>query len=250
MAYDGVIIIREKGKLVPDMYAELVIKENPSYFGMAVKQNNKLVILRSSKDDPAMTLDEFKTIQQEYLDCTAVYIFNKSDLEIPDDCRQPHDVLVDTAGQPTMAMFLEGDYSSFTQVKAVQTDDFFAANKFIIPYIKKLWTAQGMKLDKLINELNDPLNKQTLMNSASTRGTLTLVPDTFPPMTFDKNSGGSAFGWGWCSKTYGYVEAAPAAPEAKPGIVQRAVGRLGRSRPVIAAASDRAIDAEANPWSN
>ena len=128
-----------------------------------------------------------------------------------------------------MMVFVEGDFSSFTQTQATQTDEYFAANKFIIPFIKKQYAAVGQDMTKLMAELNDPINKQSLANSSVSSGVITLVTQGHAPLSFEKGNGGSAFPWGWVSKTYGYKEQAPAAAAAAPaksGLISKAKNAL------------------------
>src|ERR1700730_2670047 len=139
MAYQGVTICINKGKTVPDAYLELALKENPSTMGVSFysAKEKSLMFVRdkTTEGNPTCTVAQLQDILKEHVDNSVVLHLADCD-GIDEVCMQPFDVLVDAENEPMMQMFLEGDFSSYTQVNATQTDEFFAANKFIIPFIK------------------------------------------------------------------------------------------------------------------
>ncbi len=258
MAYSGVTISIAKGKSVPKAYMELALKENPSTCSFAFYDTKEKAIrymrdqARPPTDDndgknhddgnPQFTADQLVAEMDKYKDFGVILHLSNSDDELEAECEQPFEVLVDAQKEPVMLAFVEGDFSSYTQPTAIQTDEYFAANKFIIPFIKKLYAAANQDMSKLMAELNDPVNKQILGNAAIS-GVTTLVTAGFAPVSFDKGSGGSTFPWGWVSKTYGYKEQAPSAP-VKSGLVSAAKGLISRRDrgPVIPPADVPVVD--------
>lgn len=231
----NVVIVRESGKLIPRAYLEKVLASNPSQAGFAVLNDGAFDFDQSrfSDDNPPLTTEELEGWQEQYKDKSSVSCFGQY-TDMADTDVQPYEVLVDEKSEPTMFAFLAGDFSSYAQPEAAFTDEFFAANKFLIPLIKKWYANQGQDLAKLYNELNDPMNKTIIENTVTTNGAITLLVKGFPPLTFDKSSGGSQFPWGWVSDTFGYTETPSAPPqEEKPTVVQRVVSGFRTRRPTV-----------------
>ena len=209
----GVIVVRNKGELLPLTYIQAILKENPSCWASTFSQDNTLVLDQDlfTEERKPLTAEEFDDMQKQDKDLTTVYWFGFGVRS--DDAVEPWVSLVNEKNEPTQVIFTEGSFPAYAQAQSSFPDDKHAADKFLIPTLKKLWTTSGQKLDQLVTELNDELTKQSITNVIGERGAITIMTAGFPPDTFDKNTGGSNFSWGWTSNTFGYQEAPPAPPQ-------------------------------------
>lgn len=228
------VVVRNAGKVLPDDFINLLLKDVKST-GTAIIKGGKLILDRIaySTEEPPPTLDDFKAIQEEFKDCLAIHFFSTKERNTTS--LQPYEVLVGTDTKPSLVLFLDGEFNNFKQADSTNLEDFFAADKMIIPYLKKLAKGNEGKLELLLNELNDDVNKMMLTNSIVSKGSITLVCPSWPePITMDKNSGGSTFPWGWVSNTHGYTEQPPQqAPAESGGLLRR--GRRALSSTVAPA---------------
>jgi hypothetical protein len=204
------VLVRSSGQLVPDDYAKLFLQDTGS-IGVAVHKDGKLLVDRVSFDtaNPSYTVPEFKELQEAYKDSVAVYFSSKDDRDT--ESLQPYTVLVDDKDQPAVVLFLDGEFNQFVVKDSAHSEDYWAAEKAIIPFIKKIWTGDAKQdVAKLLNELNDPMVRMMLENCLTEKGTATLMSNAWAPITlYKKEPTGSTFPWGWVSDTHGYTEAPP-----------------------------------------
>lgn len=215
-----VIVVREKGQSLPQPFLEAVFKEDLTHMSLAAGTGNSdepLILdqMAFDTDNPAPTIEQVLETDKALKDVVVVYRFGNvaglSDTDV-----QPYTVLVDTENNPTVMLFAAGDFNTFAEPASTFSEEFMASNKYIIPKLKKIYANCGQDLSKFYNELNDPMTKMELTNCITGSGALTLLVKDHTLMTFDKQSGGSQFPWGWVSNTYGYTEAPPKAAEPAP----------------------------------
>lgn len=236
-----VIVVREKDSAIPQPFLEAVFKQSLTHMSLAAFTGNDdepLVLdqMAFDADNVPPTVEEVLATDKDMKDVVMVYRFANTEGLNETDV-QPYTVLVDKEDNPTVLMFLSGDFNSYAEPASTYSEEYMASNKYIIPKLKKIFANVGQDLDKFYGELNDPMTKTELTNCITGSGAITLLVQGHTLMTFDKQSGGSQFPWGWVSDPYGYTETPPkaAAPEPKP--VKQAVKsmfgqRKGLSKPI------------------
>lgn len=240
MAKTYAIVVPSKGQTIPDAYLKLLLDEYNSSIGMSYTNPDGLLSyarLAYSADEPPYNVEDFKALIEEHKEVDLTIVVGKADNNelMHEGELQPYDAIVNEQQEPVVQIVLEGDFSSHHHAESTWSDEFHAANKYIIPVIQRVWQSCGQDLDKLVNELNDPLNKQMIANAATTRGAITVIVQGFPAMTFDKNAGGSQFPWGWVSQTLDYKEEPPK-KTVNQKVMERVSNALSRKRPVTAPA--------------
>lgn len=210
----GVIIRRNSGLLVPDAYAELAIKANPTAWGAAIVTEGELQLNKGEGLDLEMFKDTIQAFDKQ--DITFYLCSSPSAIDIGDV--SPFTILTndDKEQTPLLVAFIEGNFPQFEKTGSSHPAEFFVANEYLIPKLQELFELADGDIAKVMSTIQKPYFKREMMNVAVPRGAITLVSATGEALTFAQADDSAEYPWGWVSKNLGYAKAAPAEKAEEP----------------------------------
>ena len=233
----GVIVLKDKGKLVAERYWEKVLEANKSCSGFAFASNGSVELGKLDKVD---TLKEIQELHEAGKDFSIVNYFGNG--SVGQDDLQPF-IVLEKEGKPMLVAFLEGSFNAYGKTDSAHTDEYHLVHNILVPKSKQLFRLVKGDINQFMSELADPVTQSELINTTVPRGTITLVAANGAVFSFEKNEDKGSFPWGWTSNTYGYVEK----NEAAPATVSLKNRFFGSGKPGAAAATSVPVTAKPTP---
>lgn len=197
----GVIVLKEKGQLVPEQYWQKVLDVNKSCSGFALATNGVIELGKLGKVDSLKELQELHEAGKEY---QIVNFFGGGNPVSAEDL-QPF-VILQKDNKPVLVVFLEGDFNAYGKTDSAHTNEYHLVNNILMPKAKQLFRLCGEDIGKFMGEIADPVTQNELISAVVPRGTVTLIAGNGMIFSFEKNEDKGKFPWGWTSNTYGYAE--------------------------------------------
>lgn len=231
MSYTSAIVVKNKTFAVDPEWTKRALVGYPSYYGIAAvvddydeagKVTGKTMqVLRQAvdKDHPALNLETFETLQEDYKEDSLVAIFKRGSGLLPED-QQPFVLMQNEDESPALVAFVDGDYPGYIKTAATQSPAFFFVQEYLLEKINQIAQLSGGDMDVLMAELlKSTFKKDIDREMSSNRSSLTLFADNDKLISFHNNNLKREFDWGWVSNHCGLVEAevqtVPAAVVAK-----------------------------------
>ena len=200
----GVIVTKNQGQYIPEVYLEKVLQANGTYVGVAAAINGEIVTVESAEK---VSMDTLKSLQDDLKDSSALFYFGKHDGNIPQSIFQPYTILKDTNGKAIIVGFCEGDFAGFAHPKAAVDPEFFLINQYICPKVNQLYGLTKGDFKAIIDNISQPIFQRDIEAQITGRGEIVLLEHGGGILRFAKNDGvGASFKWGRTSNSYGYRE--------------------------------------------
>lgn len=206
----SVVVIKNRGQLVPKELVERIVAANPKAYGCAAVLNGTV---NTSRPD-AHTTEDFMKMQTAAKEITLVSFFSDMKNGIAADDIQPFELMRSPAGDIEAVAFLTGDFPGQAEANGSHTPEFYACAKALRPQIEDLYSnVFGQDVDKLFAGLSSSKKmKEIIEGIIGQSGTITLLAKTGQLLTYGLEAPEFKADWGWTSNHYGLFggKAAPA----------------------------------------
>ena len=192
-------VVKTAGHLINDGYLEKVVKNHRHYYGVAVVDGDKILLVHQQSQPDVDTL---KKVQEKFKDNSAVFAFGDVAHIMAEDM-QPISILKDADGNHVCVVCLDGDFDRHKKANESHIPEYLVAKNFLEKLVRK-HAASG--IDSLIGELNDELTKQTICNLWGERGCITFMFSDGQVCTIRSSEDKGKYSWGFASSDYGYME--------------------------------------------
>lgn len=211
-----VIAVKNPGQLWPDAWIEAALKEHPSCSGFAAVTDSvdeagtatgkEMSTLHNitDKDHPAFTLAAVQDLQNNFKDETVIGSFGRSSTVVSLEDAQPFVLLQNDDETPALVAFVAGEYPGFAQTGSTLSPEYHLTQKYLIPKIGQLARLCDGDIDKLMQELLDPVFKGEIETKWATRGTVLFLSDTDKYLAFELNDLKRDYPWGRVSDHCGF----------------------------------------------
>jgi hypothetical protein len=207
MAHSGVIIVKNKGQLIPEPYLEKVIKAFDSCYGLALVEEKEILTDTVDKDVP---IDVLIKTQQDFRKESIVFHFGKYPSGFLKDDVQPFVALKHDNGKPALVLFLEGDFSGFAKTGSLHSPEFFAAYDTLMPKLQDNFNLTGHDIDKLMGHLQNAVSfKKEMNNLWLKQGNIVMLASSGEVLSFSDSVSNQRmkYDWGWTTNRLDYSEA-------------------------------------------
>lgn len=199
MAHSGVIVVKDKNQIVPRPYLEKVLEKNPTAFGMAFVEKGSILEDIVSKD---ISVDLIMGLMDGFKKEVVVFHFGNYDAGYLTDDLQPWIALRDVKQQPSLVVFLEGNFSSQSKAGSNHVPEFFASYDKLMPKLQKLYNMADHNIGKLMANVEG--FKDDLASLWVDRGTILMLASTGQIYSYSVNPLEKKFDWGWTTNHYGF----------------------------------------------
>lgn len=204
MANKAIIVVKNKGQLIPDATVEKIIAGHTAIGTAFLDENNELIV---QKQAAPFALDTVKKYQDETKDIATVTIFQTMETPIDEANIQPfvEETEEENGGVTThFAVFVEGDVSKYALPKQPQTAERQWFEKCFLPFLKSYSDFAGDKIS--IKGFMDYLStmKSDVEKTIEGRGAIKIIAETGEILTFAK--GNEQFSAEWGNTSSGYSE--------------------------------------------
>lgn len=206
-----VIIQKKPGFLIPKPMLEQAILNCPTVVGMALQDQEEggQEILEVSRVPQAQSIDTLMQINEASKDLPLIISMTNgaSDFDPAKDTL-PFTIQAKLAdGAPLediLAVFLEGDFSGYSQPGSKHSDEYHLWNEFLEPIL--LEKLENKTLAEFFDSLKKSTFQQSIMNAMKHRGVALLMPIIGDTIAYGKNELGASFEWGEASQVFKYKE--------------------------------------------
>lgn len=195
----GVIVIRNKGGIVPLAYLEKLYKTVPTHIGIAMVEGDKLSLPKLTGSS-FMDAKEVMELQDNFKQMM-IFNFQKLPKDTLDTDFQPFSLL-----DEKVAVFVEGQFKEFSPKDSKHTGEYGFTEDVITPKFNQLWRILKGDVSSFLEEIRGEEFRKDILRGVDT-GSVTILTHTGEAETFttqpkDKHE----FPWGWVSQNFGYVE--------------------------------------------
>ena len=213
--YKSVIVVKNKGLVVPDEVLAKALETHKSFFGMAVAENGVIVQhkMKFAKDDKKLSVEDINKVQNHanYKDKQLVMAFGAADLPT-ESGTQPFSLVETDTGKSTLVMFMDGNFEEFAKTGSARSASEFAYEDYFKPKFKKEAAYADNDLKKIMEQIrSSELSRDFAKTMLGDRGSLVFLAGNGDlhavsvkgDATHKKNS------WGWISDTAEEKKTAP-----------------------------------------
>lgn len=213
--YKSVIVVKNKGLVVPDEVLAKALERHKSFFGMAVAENGVIVQhkMKFLKDDKKLSIEDINKVQNHpnYKDKQLVMAFGEADLPT-ESGTQPFSLVETDTGKSTLVMFMDGNFEEFAKTGSARSASEFAYEDYFKPKFKKEAAYADNDLKKIMEQVRgSELSRDFAKTMLGDRGSLVFLAGNGDlhavsvkgDATHKKNS------WGWISDTAEEKKAPP-----------------------------------------
>lgn len=218
--HSGAIVIKKADQLVPEELFKKVLTENKSCYGAATIAEG---MIGSGAVPKTGTIEELMKSQLENKDIPVVFFFGNFPAGFAKEDMQPYVLLRNAEQEPIVVAFLEGNFPGFEKTDSAHAAEYYVVIDELIPKFQSYFEMVGEDLDKLTKQFEGVMIKKDMDRLIGERGVITLLAANGKISTFEDNSEGNDFSWGWASKTYGY-NGAPVAVKEKEVVSETGLG--------------------------
>lgn len=161
--HKSVIVFKAKGQTIPLDFATRLLKEYPSWNGVALMHGDKLVA-QSSKD--ALSPEKLVKTSEKFKDRGMLMGFGNYDAGFRDEDIQPFTVLKDDKDASQIVAFMCGQYPGFVLAGKNESPESRFADISLTAKIAELHELSDKQLPKTLNMLQKPLIQNTITQSA------------------------------------------------------------------------------------
>jgi len=230
MSNSGLVLIKNKGMLVPEGLVKKIIPAFPNFMGTVMQVGPDL---NPAAYDDVPSVDQFMSAQEASKDQTVIFYFGKTaqNTKFTDESVQPFELLADADGKCVLAAACEGEFFTFNKPESTHSDEYHMNEEFLKPTMAELLDAANGDLDALMAKIKEPLKQKQLLMAMVNRGIIVLMSADGEIIKIEKGNDGMRMEelWGYVSNCLGYVEGSSkdVAPEVKkPGVVRRVIAAV------------------------
>lgn len=203
MSYQGSVVYKKKGSLMPDRLVRIMIAKANVMGVSTLGLDNKSPKFIIDGMDRAPTFEEVDKVQKMFQEKDVLFHFGQYPNGFEEHDLQPFPIITGAKDLPMVIGFSDGDFSNYADPKSSHSPDCFAFEKFFSPLIQKIFKKEGESLAKLFEELSDPLTEQMILNSFKGRGNIILQFLTGKILRFSSEKI-KDLPWGWGTNLYSY----------------------------------------------
>lgn len=200
-------VVKKAGHLINDGYLEKVIKSHRHSFGIAVANEDKILVVRQTS---AASVDMIKQMQEEFKDSSALICFGDVAHILEEDI-QPISILKGPDGSDLCVVCLDGDFDRHRKSNESHTAEYLVAKGSVEKRIKRM-LQDSKGFDDVITKLKDDITLEDFQNMWGTHGSITfLFADGHAHTITGGNEKKGEYSWGFASDNCGYLEQVGAA---------------------------------------
>lgn len=204
-AHKGTIVRISAGHMLPNAYAEKLLKANPSAVGYAFRDgDDKFVSVESGGG--LFDVKQIEEINDAFKDNEMFMMFMNYPEKFKEEDLQPFTLLKNDKGSPVLVGFATGKFNNFIPSGSDHSNEYFMFNRWLIPKLNRIYEDKGKDIAKMMAELNDPIVKQDFDNICTAGGSLILLAGNGQMHTTLNEENRRKFVWGETTDHLGYSE--------------------------------------------
>ena len=239
MSFQGTIIVKNAGHLIPTAFLEHALKQFPTLVSIASATDGKFETDGMLKDHTIVELDEWN---QLFKDQDMIMYLGEYPDKFPEDTVPPF-VLVsekvmikgekEPIDEPKLLLFTDGEFNDYAQTNSTHSGAFFAVQKYFQPKISKWMDGKQENLSKVVMpKLLDEDIQENITNHLAGPTCVVFYDHTGKLIvcTTKKDDEAISHDWGFASNGCGWEPEAEKKQEEPAPAAATSVPSTGKSR--------------------